>query len=167
MTNPPWPKKQVKEERVYSAYTSNHSPSLEKVRSGIQAELEPRGRSWFSDHGRVLLAGLFLMAYTVCFLIEPRAISPRMVPPSMAWPFDHQWETISDHWISWRHFPFNDSSLWQVDLQNQPVHLVSGFCSLIMSRGCSKKKTHCLWWIAVTIELIWFTFDNCKNWQWF
>ena len=33
----------------------DHSPSLEEVRTGTQARLEPGGRSWCRGHGRALL----------------------------------------------------------------------------------------------------------------
>jgi hypothetical protein len=34
----------------------------------------------------VLLTGVFLMACSACFLIEPRTTSPGMAPPTMSWP---------------------------------------------------------------------------------
>jgi hypothetical protein len=50
-----------------------------------QAEQEPRGRSWCRGYGEVLLNGLFPMAWSACFLIEPRATSPGMASPTVGW----------------------------------------------------------------------------------
>ena len=55
-------------------------PSLEEARTGTHAGLEP-GRG----HGGVLLTGLLLMAYSACFLTEPRTTSTGIAPPTMDW----------------------------------------------------------------------------------
>ena len=47
-------KKHIEEERVNTLL--DHSPSLEKVRTGIQAGQESGGKSGCRGHGRLLLA---------------------------------------------------------------------------------------------------------------
>jgi hypothetical protein len=70
------------------------------------------------------------LACSAWFLIEPKTTSARMAPPTMSWvlPSRSLIEKIPYSWISWRHF-LNwgsflsvDSSLCQVDLQNQLIH---------------------------------------------
>ena len=123
-------KKQVGEERVYLADTS--SPSLEEVRAGAQAGLEPGGRSWCRVHGGVLLTGLLSMACLVSLLRELRNTSPGMTQSTMGWPLP-AWSLIERmlySWVSWRHllswgsFLSGDSSLCQVGTQNQQLILV-------------------------------------------
>lgn len=80
--------KQVGEVRVYLAHSSG---SLNKVRTGTQAELEPRGRSWCTGHGAVLLIGFLHLVCSVCFLIEHRTRSPGMFLPTNAWALYRQW----------------------------------------------------------------------------
>lgn len=41
-------------------------------------------------HGGVLLTGLLHMAYSACFLIEPRTNRPGMAPLTMVWALPHQ-----------------------------------------------------------------------------
>jgi hypothetical protein len=48
---------------------------------------EPGGRSCCRGRGGVLLTGLLPMACSACFLIEPRATSSGMAPPTMSWTF--------------------------------------------------------------------------------
>jgi hypothetical protein len=123
-------KKQVGEERVYSAYTS----TLLFITRGSQDWNSSRSgsRSWCRDHGGMLLTGLLPLACLACFLIEPKTTSPRMAPPTMAPPSWSLIEKMPYSWISWRYFPnwssflCDNSSLCQVDAQNQPVHLPSG-----------------------------------------
>ena len=82
-------KKQVGEERVYSAYTS----SLLFITKGGQDWNSSRSgyRSWFRGHERMLLTGLLLLACSSCSLIEPKITSPGMAPPTMdPLLFDHQ-----------------------------------------------------------------------------
>ena len=104
----------------------DHSPSLEEVRTGTQAELESGGRSWCRGHGGVLLTGLLPMACSACFLVEPRTTSPGMALPTMGWALPHWWLIVKMpySWIVWRYvfnwgsFLSSDSSLGQVDTQN-------------------------------------------------
>ena len=51
-----------------------------KVHRQKQWRQEPGGRSWCRGHGGVLLTGLFIMACSACFFIEPRTTSPGMAP---------------------------------------------------------------------------------------
>lgn len=46
--------------------------SLKEVKARTQIRQEPGGRGWYRDQGGVQLTGLFLMASSACFLIEPR-----------------------------------------------------------------------------------------------
>jgi len=76
-------KKQVGEERVYSAYTSTllftakRSQDWNSSRSG--------SKSWWKGRGGMLLTGLLLLACSACFLMEPKITSPGMAPPTMGW----------------------------------------------------------------------------------
>ena len=69
---------------------SNHSPSLEEIRMGTQARLEPGIRRWYRGYGRVLLIGLLPLACSACFLIESRSTSPEMALLSMGWDLPYQ-----------------------------------------------------------------------------
>jgi hypothetical protein len=70
-------KKQVEEERVYSACTSTLQFILKKVRPGTQAGQELGPRSWCTGHGGMLLMGLLPLACSACFLIDPQDYQPR------------------------------------------------------------------------------------------
>jgi hypothetical protein len=66
-------------------------------------------RNWCGGHWGKLLTGLFLMAFSACFLIEPRTTSPRMVPPTMDCTLPHQLlikampYSLAHNPIFWRH----------------------------------------------------------------
>jgi hypothetical protein len=77
-------KKQVGEERVYSAYTS----TLLFIIKGSQDWNSSRSesRSWCRGHGGVLLTALLALACSACSLIEPKTTSPGMAPPTMVPP---------------------------------------------------------------------------------
>ena len=77
-------KKQVGEERVYSAYTS----ILLFITKGCQDwnSGRPGSRSWCRSHGGMLLTGLLPLACSACFLIEPKTTRPEMVPPTRGPP---------------------------------------------------------------------------------
>ena len=101
--------------------------SMKEASTGTQRRQEPGGRSWCRSHGGLLLPGLLSMACSACLLIEPRTTSPGMAPPTMGWALPH-WSLIEEipyNWISWRHFLnwgslfYDDSSLCEVDIQNQ------------------------------------------------
>ena len=118
-------KKQVGEERVYSAYTS----TLLFITKGSQDWISSRSksRSWCRGHGGMLFTGLLPLACSACFHIEPKTTSPEMVPHTMGPLLWSLIEKMSYSWISWRHFPnwssflCDNFSLCQVDTQNQPV----------------------------------------------
>ena len=74
-------KKQVGEERVYSAYTSILLFITKEVRTGTQAGQEA-GADAEAMEGCSLLACLFLLACSACFLMEAKTTSPEMVPPT-------------------------------------------------------------------------------------
>jgi hypothetical protein len=95
-------KKQVGEERVYSAYTSmllfitKESQDWNSSRSG--------SRSWCRGHGEMFFTGLPLLACSACFLIEPRLPALRWSHPQGTFPPWSLIEKMSYSWISWRHF---------------------------------------------------------------
>jgi hypothetical protein len=84
-------KKQVGEERVYSAYTS----MLLFITKGSQDWNSSRSgsRSWFRGHGGMFFTGLPPLACSACSLIEPKTTSPEMVPPTRGLsPLVTNWE---------------------------------------------------------------------------
>ena len=87
------------------------------------------GGSWCRGHWGVVLTVLLPLACSTCLLIEPRTTSSGKGPLIIVWalPLWSLIETVPYSWNSWRHF-FNrgyllcdNSSLCQVDTQNQPV----------------------------------------------
>jgi hypothetical protein len=86
-------------------------------------------RSWCRGHGGMLLTGLLPLSCPACFLIEPRLPAQGWHHPQWALPPWSLVEKMPYRWISWRHFLTwisflcDNSSLCQVDTQNQPVHL--------------------------------------------
>jgi hypothetical protein len=68
-------KKQVGEERVYSAYTSILLFITKKIRTGPQAGQE-------AGADAEAMEGCSLLACSACSLIEPKTTSPEMVPPT-------------------------------------------------------------------------------------
>jgi hypothetical protein len=120
-------KKQIGEERVYSAYTS----TLLFITKGSQDWNSSRSgsRSCCRGHGGVLLTGLLPLACSACFLIEPKITSPDMAPPTMGPPaLITNWKkkclTAGSHGgISLPEAPFSVITPVCVKLmQNQPVH---------------------------------------------
>jgi hypothetical protein len=84
-------KKQVGEERVYSAYTS----ILLLITKGSQDWNSSRSgsRSWCRGHGGMFFTGLPHQACSACSLIEPKTTSPEMVPPTRGLsPLITNWE---------------------------------------------------------------------------
>ena len=100
-----------------------------KLGQGLRTDQEPGGRSWFRGQERVLLSGLLLMAWSPCFLIQPRTSSPGVAPPTMGWALLHQSPTekmtywfayspvLGKSFLSWSSFPSDDSSVCQVDIK--------------------------------------------------
>jgi hypothetical protein len=74
-------KKQVGEERVYSAYTSILLFITKEVRTGTQAGQEA-GADAEAMEGWMFLTGLLALACSACSLIEPKTTSPEMAPPT-------------------------------------------------------------------------------------
>lgn len=66
-----------------AAVMKHHSSSLKERRTGAQSQQEHGGRSRCRGHRGGLLTGLFLMACSACFLVEPRPTSPGMAPSTM------------------------------------------------------------------------------------
>jgi hypothetical protein len=81
-------KKQVGEERVYSAYTF-HIAVHHQRKSRLELK-KVRKQELMQGHGRMFLTGLLPLACLACFLMEPKTTSPEMAPthngPS---PLDH------------------------------------------------------------------------------
>ena len=69
-------KKQVGEERVYSAYTSILLFITKEVKTETQA-----GQKAGAD--AEVMEGCYLLACSACFLIVPRTPSPGMASPTM------------------------------------------------------------------------------------
>jgi hypothetical protein len=69
-------KKQVGEERVYSAYTSIPRKSGLELKQVRKQELVQK------PCGGVFFTGLLPLACSACSLIEPKTASPQMVPPT-------------------------------------------------------------------------------------
>lgn len=61
--------------------------SLSFIIEGSQGRNSSRTRTWRKElmqrHGRVLLSGLLIMACSAWFLIDPRATSPGIAPPTI------------------------------------------------------------------------------------
>jgi hypothetical protein len=84
-------KKQVGEERVYSAYTS----MLLFITKGSQDWNSNRSgsRSWCRGHGGMFFTGLPHLTCSACSLIEPKTTSPEMVSPTRGLsPLITNWE---------------------------------------------------------------------------
>ena len=64
-----------------------HSSSPREVRAGPQGKNREAGAM---ERGPYLITGLLSTAYSACFLIEPRATSPRVAPPTVDWVLQHQ-----------------------------------------------------------------------------
>jgi hypothetical protein len=75
-------KKQVGEERVYSAYTFTLLLITKEVRTGTQA-----GQEAGADAEAV--EGCYLVACSACSLIEQRLTAQRWSHPQEAFPLDH------------------------------------------------------------------------------
>jgi hypothetical protein len=95
-------KKQVGEERVYSAYTS----ILLFITKGSQYWTSSRSgsRSWSRGHGEMFFTGLLPLTYSACSLIEPRLPAQRWSHPQGAFPPWSLIEKMPYSCISWRHF---------------------------------------------------------------
>jgi hypothetical protein len=78
-------KKQIGEERVYSAYTSIVLFITKEVRTGTQAGQEA-GADAEAMHGGMFLTGLLPLACSACSLIESRLLAQRWSHPQGAFP---------------------------------------------------------------------------------
>jgi hypothetical protein len=118
-------KKQVGKERVYSSYTS----TLLFITKGGQDRNSSRAgsRSWCRGHRGVLLTDLLS-------LLSYRTQDHQLRDGTTHNEPSHPWSLIEKmpcSWFSWRHFVkggsflCDNSSLCQVDTQNQPVQLPS------------------------------------------
>jgi hypothetical protein len=77
--------------------------SPKEVRTGTQAGQEA-GADWCRGHGGMFFTGLPHLACSACSLIEPKTISPEMVPPTRALSPWSLIEKMPYSCISWRHF---------------------------------------------------------------
>ena len=96
-------KKQVGEERVYSAYTSTLLFIIKWSQDWNSGK--SWSRNWCRGHGGMFLTGLLPLACSACSLIEPKNTSPKVVPPTRALPPWSLIEKMPHSWISLRHFP--------------------------------------------------------------
>lgn len=80
---------------------SHCSLSLYEFRARTKKGQETGGRSWYRDHGRVLLTALSLTTSSDLFLIEPRASSAGTITCTKTWNHDHLSliTKISYNWI--------------------------------------------------------------------
>jgi hypothetical protein len=94
-------KKQVGEERVYSAYTS----TLLFITKGSQDWNSSRSgsRSWCRGQEGMFFTVLLPLACSSCFLIEPKITCSGMVPPTRGPPPWSLIEKMPYSYISWRH----------------------------------------------------------------
>ena len=96
-------KKQVGEERVYSAYTSILLFITKAVRTGTQAGQKAEADAEAME-GWMFITGLLPLACSACSLIEPKTTSPGITPPTRGPPPWSLIEKMPYSWISWRHF---------------------------------------------------------------
>jgi hypothetical protein len=128
-------KKQVGEERVYSAYTS----TLLFITKGSQDRNSHRAGTWRQELMQspwkgaaywLASPGLLSLLFYRTQDYQPRDGTTHN-GPSNPWSLI---EKMPYSWISWKHFlkggsfPCDGSSLCQVDTQSQPVQDVSVFC---------------------------------------
>jgi hypothetical protein len=84
-------KKQVREERVYSACISTLLFIIKGNQDWNSSGLG--NRSWCRGHGEMVLIGLLLLPCSTWFLIEPKTTSPGMASPTRApSPLITNWE---------------------------------------------------------------------------
>lgn len=77
---------QLGQERVCLAY----APHIIKGSQDRNSDRAGTGdSSWCKGHRGMLLTDLFFMAYSACFLIEPRATSPETAPLTTGWALPH------------------------------------------------------------------------------
>ena len=132
-------KKQVGEERVYSAYTSTLLV-ITKVRTGSQAGQEA-GADAEAMEGCYLLTCFPWLAQLV-LLQNPRLPAQGWHHSQGAFPPWSLIEKMPYSWISWRHFLnwssflCDNSSLSQVDTQNQSVQLYDHSCLQVWNISC-------------------------------
>jgi hypothetical protein len=84
-------KKQLVEERAYLAYASTSLFITEGSQDRNSSKERTLGSSSCRGHRGMVLTALLPMACSACFLIEPRATSPDMAPPTIgvALPINH------------------------------------------------------------------------------
>jgi hypothetical protein len=63
----------------------HHFFSLKEVRAGTGIRAGTWRQELMQRPWRALLTGLFLMACSTCFLIEPNTTGPGMIPPTIDW----------------------------------------------------------------------------------
>jgi len=157
-------KKQVGEKRVYSAYTSTCCSSPKEVRTGSQAGQEAGADAEAMEGCFVLACSPWLAQ--LAFLLEPKTASPGMASPTRGWilPTWSLIEKILYSWSSWRHFLIwgsflcDNSSLSQVDTENQPVQEIIKLLKLwnISNKILQQKLKSSPWHVCVSILLYLF-----------
>ena len=93
-----------------------HCSSLKEWGQAPKTGQEPGSSSQCRDHGSILLTDLLLMAFSACFLIEPRTTSPGVSLPTMSWalPLQSLIKKMSHRLVCspilWRHLLLEVSS---------------------------------------------------------
>jgi hypothetical protein len=112
-------KKQVGEERVYSAYISTLLFITERSQDWNSSRAG--SRSWCRGHGRMFFTGLPPLACSACSLLEPKLPAQRWHHPQGDIPLITNWEkclTAGSHGgisPNWSSFLCDNSSLCQAD----------------------------------------------------
>ena len=112
----PWLKGKLWGKGLFGFRFPHCCSSPNEVRTGTQTGQDPGGR----DRGRMLLTDLFSVAYSACFLIEPRLSAPRWHHSQWASGALLHWSLTKKtpySWISWSHFLnwgsfLSDDSSW-------------------------------------------------------
>jgi hypothetical protein len=124
-------KKQVREERVYLAYTS----ILLFITKGSQDWNSSRSesRNWCRSHEGMFFTGLLPLDCSACSLIEPRLPAQRWSHPQGAFPPWSLIEKMPYSWILWRHFLNWSSFLCDNSRCIKLTHKTSQYSPLILT----------------------------------
>jgi hypothetical protein len=147
------------------------SSLLKEIRTGIYTGQGPGVRSWYRDHGGVLLTGLLPLACSVHFLIEPGTISPGMAPLTMdlALPMIKK---IPYSWTSWRHFlkwssfPSGDSRLFQINIHKstQSFTLLSLYLFILFMWVHCRHTRHTRRGHQIPLQMVVSHHVGARNW---
>lgn len=71
-------------------FTLYFQVTAHRCKKSRQKLKEPGGGNWSPGHGGILLLGVFLLDFPVCFIIHPRTTCPWVALPSVGWDLLHQ-----------------------------------------------------------------------------